>query len=316
MSIIRRDLLKLGGLAAGASTLGLPALAVDVHAEPGGGRIIWPPGQALPAFAPPVHLDVADIQKLDRDTQTLMTTLQGVVNRTRPRLYCLLFADDHTWLQTARVPFTLVGDPWTLVAKYAAEAKGSIVWDPAVPDSLNVATSLAGLENAVVASADLAKKLAGAPYNLPVLKDLRGQFSDKVAAYNWALSALWPQLTHRMLIGIAPQLPGVSSFPYLRDYIVANRALVFWLDPAVQREANLFASILNRVAPNTPYLGWFVDQHESQGVTLCSQHGVPVLAADFVTNLTVWSGVPGQVRAEQPQAQTPALENKIYLTIT
>ncbi len=414
MNITRRDLLKIGGVAAGATAFGLPAISVSADGGPQG--VVWPPGQELPRFVPPTHLDVADIRTSDGDTQTLLTTLQGVVNRAQPRIYTYLQNDgtDVSWLETSGVPFTVASDPMSVVAKYARQVRGSVVWDPSVPDTLNVATSLAGLENGVVVSAALAKTLAAAPYNLPVLKDFTGQFTDKFAAYDWALSTLWPRLTHRMLTAISPTqvvtAPGVTwttvfdqttqvhdasnegtfttdlssylsggdgsvyvkftdsfsndgwgasvgnitvtangqtianfnpgtsgetpyvyeldssqvgtgsqfgfttwrfgdgtnyfiykftppsgtttlsmsvtmwnqylvtvtntapdltvGFPDLRDYIVANQALCFWLDPTVTAEASLFASILTKVAPDTPYLGWFVDGNEDQGVTL------------------------------------------------
>jgi hypothetical protein len=122
---------------------------------------------------------------------------------------------------------------------------------------------------------------------------------------------------NQYLVEVTNTSPQVTvGFPDLRDYLIANKALVFWLDPLVPEEASLFASILTKVAPDTPYLGWFVGGHEDPGVTLCSQHGIPVLAADFFTNATVWAGVPGRIKASQPAATTPPLANKVYVTIT
>src|SRR5580704_7524360 len=77
-------------------------------------------------------------------------------------------------------------------------------------------------------------------------------------------------------------------FPNLRDYIVATQALVFWLDPLEPAEAALFAQILEKVKPDTPYVGWFVNGNEDPGVTLCSQNGVVVCAADYLNNATVF----------------------------
>lgn len=453
MGVSRRDFLKLSGAIAGASTLGLPPLIAS--AEDGAG-ITWPAGQALPRFAPPLHLDAADISTLSNDEQTTLMTLQGVVNRSRPRLYWMLQGDgtDLTWMNTVQVPHTIATDPWSLVAKYAHEAAGVITYDATVPDTVNVATTMAGLQGAVIASPDLATKLSGAPYNLRVLDDLRGRFTGKLDAYNWALQNLWPSCSHRLLTAVggmtSVQAPGVQwtqlldqtthvhdgsnrntytadlssllggsavyvrfrdsfsndgwgpsvlhvtvtadgtpiadfqpttageapfvfdldnssiagggwrfadggssfvyrfnppagtrtltlsvlmwgqylvdatntaptlqeGFPNFRDYIVATKAFVFWLDPLVADEAALFETILSGAEPDTPYLGWFVGGHEAEGVTLCSRHGVPVLAADFFNNGTVFSGIPGAIRAEQPQVTTPGLENKVYVTFT
>ena len=67
-----------------------------------------------------------------------------------------------------------------------------MIWDPTVPATVNVATTIAGVENAVVLSPELADSYLGT-WKLPVLKDLRGQFtgtetgSKKNDAYRWAI---------------------------------------------------------------------------------------------------------------------------------
>ncbi len=269
--------------------------------------ISWPPNQALPSFASPVQLDAADIASLTSDQQLLLTTLQGIVNRTQPRIYLFQSGDgtDQTWLQTTNVSNTAIADPLSLIDKYGGETAGAVIYDPILPDTANVATSLAGVMGGVIATADLASQ-----YSLPILADLRGQFATKLDAYNWLIDNYWTQLTPRLLTAISPTTPN------LRDYIVATKSLVFWLDPEIPDEAALFTQILQKVAPNTPYMGWFVRGHESSGVTLCSQNGVVVGAADFLDNATVLGGVPAPISQSQPQITTPKLENKIYLTFT
>ena len=269
--------------------------------------ISWPPNQALPSFAAPVQLDAADITSLTNDQQLLLTSLQGIVNRTQPRIYLIQSGDDtdQTWLQTTGISNTVNTDPLSLIGKYSGEVAGAVIYDPILPDTANVATSLAGVMGGVIATADLASQ-----YDLPILADLRGKFATKLDAYNWLLDNYWTQLTPRLLTAISPTTPN------LRDYIVATKSLVFWLDPEVPEEAALFAQILQKVAPDTPYMGWFVGGHESSGVTLCSQNGVVVGAADFLDNATVLGGVPASISQSQPPVKTPKLEKKIYLTFT
>lgn len=104
--------------------------------------------------------------------------------------------------------------------------------------------------------------------------------------------------------------------PVFRDYIVATQAFVFWLDPIIAEEETLFEQVLATYDTNTPYLGWFVGGHESQGVTICSRHGMPVLAADFYTNGTVTSGAQAPISSRQPSLPAPKLANKVYVTLT
>jgi GxGYxYP putative glycoside hydrolase C-terminal domain/GxGYxY sequence motif in domain of unknown function N-terminal len=171
--------------------------------------VLWPPSHSLPIFGRAKQLDVIDLRKADGDLQTLLVTLQGVVNRSRPRLYFYLQGDetDPLWLETLGTPHTATDDAWSLVAKYIGEAAGLVVYDPDVPDSVNVATIIAGIHGGVVASPDLATTLAAAPYNVSTIDDLRGRFAGRVAAYQWALDNLWSQTSHKLITAV----PGTST---------------------------------------------------------------------------------------------------------
>ncbi len=200
------------------TTVAFAGAAAVFSGEPGraqeaawSGQLNWPANCALPRFAEPVHLDAADISKLPGDQQTVLVTLQGIVNRAQPRLYWVMSGDgtDLTWLGTLSIPNRVTSDPWSLFAKYRNEIRGAIVYDTNVPDSINVATSLASLHDAVIATPELANSL-----KLPVLEDLRGRFKDKFGAYDWLLSNYWDRLTHRIVSAIGPsntvQVPGVQ----------------------------------------------------------------------------------------------------------
>ncbi len=448
MPISRRTFLALSGAAAGVCAVDFPAFSQT--SAPGGSPFYWPPNRALPIFPEAFHLDAADLTALDGDQQGLLVTLQGLVNRTQPRLYFYWGTDPTNleWLNTVKVPSTISTDPWSLFAKYRSAAKGAIIYDPNVPDTINLATTLAGLNHAVVATADLAKSL-----QLTVLDDLRGQFTDKFAVYEYALEKVWPRVTNRMVAAIGPsntqQLsnvqwttllkvtqpvtdasnkntytvdlsaflngsavyvkyqdaypsdgwgpsvsqvtvtadgnviasfqPGTSAEtpflfdadssqlasgwrfadgteyfvykftppagtkqlilstvmwneyfltatntapsiqvvnPLFRDYIVANNAAVFWLDPNVPAEATLMGEILKTFEPDSPYLGWFPNGDEMSGVTLCAQHSSPVAAADVFYNASAFSGIRAPIRNSQPPAKIPKLGNKIYVSFT
>lgn len=202
----RRALMASGGVVLAASAVGIPASAAAA-AEPSG--ISWPAGQALPRFGPPKRLDVTDLTVLTGDEKLLLGTLQGVVNRVRPRIY--LIGDDAvagegrlTWLRDLDVPYTIHDDAWALIAKYRDAINGSIVFDPAVPDSINVATTLAGIEDAVVANPELAQRLSR-DHGIEVIDDLRDRFESRIDAYRWSYENLWSKTTDRMLIGLPPQ---------------------------------------------------------------------------------------------------------------
>src|SRR4051794_20721242 len=81
----RRTLLA-GGLAAGV--WGVVGAPVPAHAAPSPIGISWPGRQELPTFTRPRHLDALMMSDDTAvDVQLLVTTLQGLVNRTRPEIY-------------------------------------------------------------------------------------------------------------------------------------------------------------------------------------------------------------------------------------
>lgn len=299
----RRQFLTVA--AAGIAAATLPSTA---NADPSGIR--WPADQALPSFARPRTLDVADLTGRPADEQLLLTTLQGLINRDRPSIYLLQPQNEGptTWLTELGVPYRQAAQPLDLLATYRHRVRGAIIHDPAIPATVNVATTLAGLHDAVATSADLAQTTG-----LPVLIDLRGRFATDLAAYTWAIDNLWPATSHRLLIGLDPRVAG-----YLRDYAVANRAMVVFLDPATEGEGPLLSQLLADLPTPSPYLGWWPASvnGEDDGTQLTSQHGVYVVAADWCTNLTVLGGVPAPIRSSQYAAPVPALANKIYVTLT
>jgi hypothetical protein len=272
--------------------------------------VSWPQGQALPRFATPTSLDVLDVSGASAPETLLATTVQGVVNRTRPRIWLLRDADSagRTWLDTVGLRGNPVTGVEALVIRYRPEIRGAILADPAVPATRNVATTLAGLENAVVAEPALAERLA-----LPVLVDLRGRFTDDRSAYRWAIEHLWPRTTHRMLVGLAPDNVG-----FLRDYAVASSAFVIWADPGSRPGRTLLTRLMADMPSNSPYLGWWPADvaGESHGTELASRHGVYVVAADFSLNLTVLGGTRDATRVVAQALPAPPLEDRTYVTFT
>jgi hypothetical protein len=200
MSLTRRKFMVLSGAAAGASAVSFTAFP-QVTSKPNGAQLYWPSDRALPTFPAAEHFDAADLSALSGDQQGLLVSLQGVVNRRQPRLYFYWGTDPTNleWLNTIKVPHTITTDPLSLFQRYQHEVRGAIVYDPNVPDTINLATTLAGMHDAVIATADLA-----ASYHLPIIEDLRGKFTSKLAVYQYALENVYPKTTKRLITAIGP----------------------------------------------------------------------------------------------------------------
>lgn len=184
---------------------------------------------------------VATVQGLiNRDTPTLYVLSTkvptGLADPSRPAYWLRHFTRDGEWL--AGREQVKVADLDGLVQLAGARLKGAVIWDPAVPATVNVATMLAGVHDAVVLSPELAAAHL-ARWKLPVIEDLRGRFtgretgSAKNDAYRWAIreylargrcSSRWIGLYHDSFYARAS---GEADYAVNRDWLVKNRAFVF-----------------------------------------------------------------------------------------
>ncbi|OQP60689.1 hypothetical protein A3860_32330 [Niastella vici] len=240
----------------------------------------------------------------------LFASLKGIVNKTQPRIFSYegdAFAEGpYTWLQSLGLSWNEPADKWSLISKYRNEISGLIVYDPAQIHTVNLATVLAKSRGALIASPLLLAKLTAAPYNLPVLLDLRNQFTSKLQVYQTLYNTYWPNIDHRLLIGLNPDAHKAA----LREYATALGAAVIWLDPNVTDESNLLNSFLSSMPAGSNYMGWWPE--EGPGVQRVSQYGITTIASDWCSNLTMHSGTSRRV-AVKPMPAKPALQNKIYV---
>lgn len=202
------------------------------------------------------------------DLSLFVATLQGVVNQDGPRLYIRQFqygrpfaqgitssatADVNSgwldkfrarggWLSGANVVELETVDD--LIAVFGNDLEGVIVWDPKVEATVNVATTMAGIERApiVMASGALYGQVTAAPNSLAVVADLNDQFSGpdaKIDAYEWAKANYLdngkanPAVLAYIEDGYVRQ-PGTASaqnYAVERDYVVKNKGFAFDLTP-------------------------------------------------------------------------------------
>ena len=141
--------------------------------------LLWPAGNMLPVFQAPQHLDIYDIRGASLAMQLAATTLAGVLNRPQPRVYLITGDDDLFWLKQVLHSLSQTTAPQrgndalaAMLTTYRQSIQGLIIYDPALIDTVNVATTLAGQRDAIVVAPELVQELESV-YELPVLVDLR-----------------------------------------------------------------------------------------------------------------------------------------------
>lgn len=244
------------------------------------------------------------------DELYLFASLKGIVNKTQPRIFSYegdAFAEGpYTWLQSLNMSWTEPADKWDLITKYRSEIEGLIVYDPEQIHTVNLATMLAKDQGALIASPALLPRLTASPYNLPILLDLRGQFTSKLDVYQTLYDTYWPNLDRRILVGLNPDIHKAA----LREYATALGAAVIWLDPNVAGESELLNNFLSSMPAGANYMGWWPE--EQPGVQRASTFGIATIASDWCSNLTMHSGMPRTINVK-PIPPKPVLQNKIYV---
>ncbi len=269
--------------------------------------------QYLPSFAAvadPLDLMNPPGEELWRTA----STLQGLVNRTQPRIYIRLSPDEDNegWLSTLNVTTNPNNDVFDLISKYLDEVAGLVIYDPTLEDSANVAVSVASVLDSLVVSPTTAETLSAAPYDLPVLMDLRGQFANRLEAYQWLKDNYWNQLSRRALFSVSPSI-GL----HMIDYVMALKGYLHFLEPNDAGEKALYDSLLADLPVNAPVMGWWHEPEgggELQHVRYLSEAGHPALGFDYFANASVFSGASRTIDV-QPAPPKPALENKVYVTL-
>ncbi len=219
--------------------------------------------------------------------QALLASLQGLVNRDRARLWIddggmngLIFSELRAW----GVEIRWLESVWDALDHFRADVAGGILCS-AADESLNVATSLAGLEGAVVVDASLSDRFRG--FGRPVLEDVRSLTE----------AALFERDGHRFTRGIALHQDPAKPL-HARDLAVARGAFTFF-EPGAERRTRWVAAL----GPGTRVFGWGRDEHEFVGDV--SAGGGVVIPSDWSLNLSALQHLKVPLAGPDPVPEPP-----------
>ncbi len=291
--------------------------------------------QLFPKTPPPAaDIDYIDLRSASSGTILAAITLQGQVNSgDSASLYLLLNSADVFWRaqMLAKGHFNQLYPKSIFIAfnKYSDRFDKVVVYDPALPATINIATMIAAVERGVViAPSDIGTYGAGKP-----IEDLRGRWSTNLEAYTWAYENLWPSMRHDVLAIFHP----TATAHHIRDYLVQNRIFTFWVTGENVEDGivsdhdaeKAFAEMLFAETPvNTPVIGWIGTSFddgltEYQGVGLMGEYGKLKLGCDWTTNMSILSGVQVDWHSvleqfhARPKPPSPVLDDsKVYMLIS
>jgi len=277
----------------------------------------------FPKFPLPGKLAAFKTQGLSWEERIALSSLQGLVNRRKPRIYQIWAPCDQRWLEyyteKHSIGHELVEDPMTLLESHRDVPNGLVVYDPDMPDTANLAVTISGIEGLLLVTGALADKL---DEGWAVKKDLTGRFEDRVSAYRWAWDELFPQCNRHILgsLCVGKRPIWMQNRTAIIDYLVANRSLVIHLSAARRDrdEAELFDEILEGAGPRGVLLGWHCARDkEKEYVARAARKGFFVLCSAGSPNMTVHGGIP-RSRERYTQREPEAIkdiENKVYVSL-
>ncbi|WP_367872828.1 discoidin domain-containing protein [Luteolibacter sp. Populi] len=285
--------------------------------------LAWPEGQAIPTFATPAEtLDTVMVQDLSQDELITFSALQGRVNRKQPRI---LLAEGRaeegtfTWPDTAKLISRTLYDRarrYELIAKYAREIGGVVLYDPAVsPHYRNLAGTVAAQRNAIPASRPVYEEIKKAGIDLGIAVDLTElKLVKPVEIYKHLHEHYWPKSEKRLIVSARPfDQRGWGDYHHTRDMAAATGAAVVWLDTRIPEERDVLRKFFQDMkAGEAIALGWYAT--ERTGITTASEFGIGTIPADYYVSSTVLAGTDHKILIP-PVPKMPALENKIYVAV-
>ena len=160
-----------------------------------------------------------------------------------------------------------VHTPWELLERYTENGivKGYVLYDKEIPETVNIATSRAGLLNAVLVDKSIEERVKET--GLPKLFDAAGGISERENFLE-----LKDCLNNSHIVIASPKIANN------RDFAIAYGSMVYYGVDSLLNE------ILEWVKPLSPVIGWNCGP-ESGHIRPCTLYGLVNTVSDFCFNL-------------------------------
>lgn len=240
---------------------------------------------------PPVHIYAVPFQGMDWDELITLTSLQGVIARTRPQLYLYKAGVNKIWLDefyfSHNIGTTYVDEiigaqtyiEWA-IGQFGSYITGYILYDSASnPDSLNVASSLAGLYNAVIVDADYEPYIQSLGLNRVL--DVRTRSNQ------WLDTNYGSQMNPKAIIVKNPD-PASWYCTRLHDLSAALNCRILW-----DSDTSFTSSVYDSIEENTQCFGWGDGAYDDElaFVRYHANHNLVTKPSNGLLNLSTFMGM-------------------------
>ncbi len=275
---------------------------------------------------PSKTLDVLDVKPLTVEERLLAVSIQGLVNRSRPKIYLLMNQNDSFWLDLLKqrklvTETRIIKDIQELAKSYRSFLNGAVVPDPKLVATINIATMIAGVRGFAICTPEQAQAIG-----LPIKSDLRGRWKNSKEAYEWAFNNLHSEMTKSAVAWACPS----EVFHAERDYFIQHKIWCVWISGPneaklpgsnIEQEKRFVEKLFNALPANIPIFGFpFYGQDlgigEMGGTAIASAYAKYNIATALSSNLSVHSGYPPPVLKQKKLPAYKFDKSKVYLTFT
>jgi len=255
-------------------------------------------------------IDYINVRDMNEEIRIMITSLKAIVNANQPRIYTQDSTDN--WVNDISDNVNVITDPYELVEKYKDEVKGAVIYDKSNNHTVNLASTYAGIHENIVVSETMYSALRSKGFEFEITENYNGRFDDKLSVYEYLYENFWKDCTHKVITSLNPTMVG-----YLRDYGIAAKSAIVWLNVRDSVEKELLEKFLKDMTPGqSAYLGWFPEGNEGAAISLSSEYGLLTFPSDYCENLTLLSSVTARNSIVKPQVpEAPELKNKVYVAL-
>lgn len=255
-------------------------------------------------------------------------SLQGLVNRNKACIYLednlsnevfQLYNDKG--LITSQQAY---GNIYLLLRDFKTSFVGAVVYDPAKPFTINLATNIAGVENRIIISPDMINNFKGFT-GIQDVTDLRDHnFQSRREAYTWYKENIYPSQDNSVL---AVAHKGYMHDVY-RDYLIQFKIPTFWLPGPGDSDydavyESFIIDLFEETPDNIPVLGFWPDDvsgyEEYHGVKLAGKYAKFTVVNTWVGNYSFHSAFGTDNAYEQTEVRTKTFRqydpNKKYVAL-
>ena len=242
-----------------------------------------------------------DAERLERFQAYTLRSVQALANANGPKLFLVGRGPDRSWLKAMEKQLgrSLTRMDFEEALKTFAPDAPQVIYDAKQPWTISIATTLAGISNAILTARDLGH---------PTAFDCRERWASKIEGYRWAMKELLPRCNERVLVYLD------EGLPFFRDFAIQQRAFTVNLDPLNNdAEIRFLQDLLKKYPSQSRVFGWasgaFARKARGQSdvsienalVSRLSMNGKVLVPSDFDDNLSFLSKVPVAALADLKQ---------------